>query len=150
MAINCPALTVYAYANLAVTIDGRDVRGLWEGDDVVVIERPTDLGTPLTGADGASVVSISSDQTAQVILKLQPNSAMNSYLSDRVKATRMGSPRLITIGILDTSTGEGGGCSAALVIKEPSISYGAAASEREWTIFCSCWQPNDVVYNAVA
>lgn len=150
MAVNCPPLTLYSMMNVAVTIDGRQVIGLWEGDDAVVIERPTDLGTPLTGADGASVVSITADQTATVTLKLMPNSAMNAYLEQRVKAMRMGSQRLITIGIVDTGTGEGGGCSSAVITKEPSVSYGAQASEREWVIFCNCWQPTDITYNPAA
>lgn len=150
MAVNCPPLTLYSMQNVIVTLDGRQVIGLWEGDDAVVIERPTDLGQALTGADGASVVSITADQSATVTLKLMANSAMNSYLEQRVKAMRMGSQRLITIGVRDTSTGEGGGCSSAVIIKEPAKSYGANATEREWVIFCNCWQENDINYSPAA
>jgi hypothetical protein len=150
MSVDCAPLTLYSYRNVVVTIDGRRVVGVWEGDDAVVVERPTDLGTALTGADGASVVSISADQTATITLKLQPNSAMNSYLEQRVKGMRMGSPRLLAIGIVDTGTGEGGGCSSAVITKEPSKSYGAMATEREWVIWCNCWQENDMSYNPVA
>jgi hypothetical protein len=150
MAVNCPPLTLYSFMNVVATVDGRQVIGFWEGDDAVVVERQTDLGTALTGADGASVVSITADQTATVTLKLQANSAMNGYLEQRVKAMRMGSPKVLTIGIVDTGTGEGGGCSSAVIIKEPSKSYGAQATEREWVIFCNCWQENDINYNAVA
>lgn len=150
MAVNCPPLTLYSMQNVALTIDGRQVIGLWEGDDAVTVERPTDLGTPLTGADGASVVSITADQSATLTIKLMPNSAMNQYLEARVKAMRMGSQRLLTVGLVDTGTGEGGGCSAAIITKEPTIAYGANASEREWVIYCSCWQPNDITYNPAA
>lgn len=148
MAVNCPPLTLYSMKNVALTIDGRPVIGFWEGDDAVVLERNTDIGTPLTGADGASVVSDTADESANLTLKLMPNSSMNAYLEQRVKLRRMGSQRVMTVGLLDTSTGEGGGCSAAVVIKEPSKSFGANATEREWVIFCSCWQPNDISYNA--
>lgn len=150
MSVDCAPLTLYSYKNVVVTIDGRRVIGVWEGDDAVVVERPTDLGTALTGADGASVVSISADQTATVTLKLQANSAMNSYLEQRVKAMRMGSTRLLAIGIVDTGTGEGGGCSSAVITKEPSKSYGAMATEREWVLFCNCWQEHDVNYTPAA
>ncbi|KRE07456.1 hypothetical protein ASE63_22415 [Bosea sp. Root381] len=150
MAVNCAPLTLYSFDNVVVTIDGREVIGVWEGDDAVLVERPTDLGSALTGADGASVVSITADQSATVTLKLQPNSAMNAYLEQAVKRMRMGSQRLLNIAIRDTSTGEGGGCSAAVVIREPSKSWGAAATEREWQIFCNCWQENDISYNPAA
>jgi len=150
MAVNCAPLTIYSFPNVTVTIDNRPVIGLWEGDDVVLVERPTDLGSALTGADGASVVSITADQSATVTLKLQPNSAMNVYLAQAAKRMRMGSQRLLEIAVRDTSTGEGGGCTAAVIIREPSKSYGAAATEREWQIFCNCWQENDITYNPAA
>lgn len=150
MAVNCAPLTLYSFDNVVVTIDGREVIGLWEGDDVVSLERPTDLGSALTGADGASVVSITADQSATLTIKLQPNSAMNAYLEQAVKRMRMGSQRLIAVAVRDTSTGEGGGCSAAVVIKEPSKTWGATATEREWHLFCNCWQENDITYNPAA
>lgn len=150
MPVDCAPLTIYSFKQVAVTIDGRQVIGLWEGDDAVMVERNTDLGTPLTGVDGASVVSITADQSANLTLRLQPNSAMNEYLSQRAKAMRMGSQRLMTVGILDTSNGEGGGCSAAIVIKEPGRQYGANAAMREWVLFCNCWQETDVKYNPAA
>jgi len=150
MAVNCAPLTLYSFDNVVVTIDGREVIGLWEGDDVVALERPTDLGSALTGADGASVVSITADQSATLTIKLQPNSAMNAYFEQCVKRMRMGSQRLIAVAVRDTSTGEGGGCSAAVIIKEPSKSWGATATEREWQLFCNCWQENDITYNPAA
>lgn len=150
MAVNCAPLTLYSATNVVLTIDGRQVIGLWEGDDAIVVERPTDLGSALTGADGASVVSITADQSASLTLKLQPNSAMNQYLQQKVKRMRMGSQDLIVVSLRDTSTGEGGGCSSAVVIREPSKSWGAAATEREWQLFCNCWQENDITYNPAA
>ena len=150
MAVNCAPLTLYSFDNVVVTIDGREVIGLWEGDDVVSLERPTDLGSALTGADGASVVSITADQSATLTIKLQPNSAMNAYFEQCVKRMRMGSQRLIAVAVRDTSTGEGGGCSAAVVIREPSKTWGATATEREWQLFCNCWQENDITYNPAA
>lgn len=150
MAVNCAPLTLYSFDNVVVTIDGREVIGLWEGDDVVSLERPTDLGSALTGADGASVVSITADQSATLTIKLQPNSAMNAYFEQCVKRMRMGSQRLIAVAVRDTSTGEGGGCSAAVIVREPSKSWGATATEREWQLFCNCWQENDITYNPAA
>lgn len=150
MAANCPPLTIYSFENVAVNIDKRPVVGFWEGEDAVMVERPDDLGTVMTGADGASIVSITASETANVTLKLQANSAMNQYLTQAVKAMRNGSQRLIEIDIRDTTSGEGGGCTSAVVIKEPGRSYGSAATVREWVLFCACWQENDVIYTPAA
>lgn len=148
MAIQCPPLTIYSFQNVVLTIDGRRVEGFWEGDDAIQLERPTDLGTPLVGADGSSLVSITADQTATLTLRLQPTSPWNRELANRVKQIRNGaSVTPMVISLRDTSTGEGGGCSAAVIIKEPDSSWGDAASAREWQIHCSCWQDNDLNYN---
>lgn len=150
MAVDCKQLTIYAKDMVSFTIDDREVIGLWEGDDVISVERQTDLGTPMTGADGSSIVSFTSDQSALLTVKLQANSAANTYFEKWVKARRMGSTRLLRVAVRDTATGEGGGCTSAVIVKEPSKSWGGTATEREWQLFCNCWQENDITYNPAA
>ncbi|KRE13435.1 hypothetical protein ASE63_18315 [Bosea sp. Root381] len=70
MTVSCAPLTLYGFLNVALTIDGRQVIGWSEGDDAVLVERSTDLGSALTGADRASVVSITADQTTAITIKL--------------------------------------------------------------------------------
>lgn len=150
MAEICPPLSIYDAKSIVLTIDGRRVIGLWEGEDAVMVERPDDLGTPTTGADGASVVSITASQTANLTIRLMPNSAMNAYLQQRVKLMRAGSTRVMPVELRNTITGEGGGCTSAIIVKEPSQSFGASETSREWVIFCSCWNQNDITYNPAA
>lgn len=148
--VDCLPLTLYSFKNVTLTIDNRKVIGFWEGDDAITVERDTDLGTPKVGADGASVVSVTADQSAKLTIKLMPNSAMNQYLEQRVKIMRAGGQAVLAIALRDTSNGEGGGCTAAVIIKEPSKSYGAEADGREWVFFCSCWHENDLAYSPAA
>ena len=61
MAPDCAPFGVYSWNNVAAQIDGRQLVGLWEGDDVFVIEPTTELGKPVVGADGSSIVSITAD-----------------------------------------------------------------------------------------
>jgi len=150
MTVQCPPLTVYSFENVEMTIDNREVVGFWEGDDVVSIARETDVGTVTRGADGANAVSVTADQSATLTLRLQPNSAMNQYLEQRVKLLRMGSQRYLQVAVRDSTSGEGGGCTAAIIIREPSVAFGTSISVREWVIFCNCWQPNDIQYAPVA
>jgi len=150
MALNCPPTTLYSFEAVACTINKRPVVGFWEGDDAIKVERPNDLGEVTTGADGASVVNITASETATVTLMLMPNSAMNSYLEQTVKAMRMGSQRLIEIDIRDSTTGEGGGCTSSIIIKEPEKSYGAKSNSRAWVFHCGCWRENDIIYAPVA
>ncbi|MEP9376205.1 phage protein [Aquabacter sp. CN5-332] len=147
----CLPLTVYSFQNVVLTIDGREVTGVWEGDDAIQVERHADLGTPVVGADGSPILSITADQSATLTLKLQPTSAWNRYLSQKVKKMRAGAVvDVMTIGLRDTGTGEGGGCSSAVIMKEPPLSLGTSATEREWAIYCGCWQENDIQYTDVS
>ena len=146
---NCPPLTLYSFENVVVTVDNRQVVGFWEGDDAVQVTRPDDIGTRTTGADGASVVSITASEVAEVTLRLMPNSAMNSYLEQAVKAMRAGSQRVLQIAVRDSTSGEGGGCSSAIITKEPDKQFGATSGSREWVLFCNCWQSNDIRYTPV-
>lgn len=150
MADNCPPLSIYDPRANVLTIDGRRVIGLWEGEDAIAIERPDDLGTPTTGADGASVVSITASQTANLMLKLMPNSAMHAYLKQKAKLMRAGSQAIMSIELRNTTTGEGGGCTSAVITKEATQNAGATETSRDWTIFCNCWQENTVTYSPAA
>lgn len=147
MAQDCAPFGVYSWNNVACQIDGRHLVGLWEGDDVFVIEPTTELGKPVVGADGSSIVSITADQSAKVTVKLMPTSPFNAYLNNKVRKMRAGglaSSITFPIGFLDMSTGESGACTQAIVTKIPDVSKGASATERVWEIFCPCWVPSEV------
>lgn len=143
---DCAPFGIYGFQNVALTIDGARIIGFAEGDDAIMIEPTTELGTPIVGADGTSIVSITADQSASLTLKLLPNSPFNAYLSQKAKRARGGALTGITfaIGFVDMSNGETGGCTQAVVTKEPSIQRGANAAEKEWRIFCPCWQPGEI------
>lgn len=151
MSINCLPLTAYSFQFVVLTIDGREVNGFWEGDDAITVERNADLGSAIVGADGSPLMSITADQSAVLTLKLQASSPWNRYLSQKVKRMRGGGNiDVMTIGLRDTSTGEGGGCSSAVIMREPPLSLGVTATEREWAIYCGCWQENDINYVGVS
>jgi len=136
----------YSMDNVALHIDGSRVTGFAEGDDVISIERNTDLGTPQIGADGASVLAISADRSAKMTIKLLQNSPMNQFLQNKVARMRSGGLTALTfsVGFVDMSNGESGGCTQALVMKEGMPQKGKNASAREWLLFCPCWEPGNV------
>lgn len=142
----CGSLSVYAFNKVVVTIDNRIVKGFWEGDDVVQVERQSTLGTALVGADGAAILTTTADQSARLTLRLMPNSALNEFLRNRANQQRQGAERIMSVAIRDTSNGEGGGCSAASILEEPTLAWGAQPGSRDWVLFCSCWQDSQVRY----
>jgi hypothetical protein len=146
MAQDSAPFGVYGMDNVVLQIDGVRIQGFGDGDDVISIERNTDLGTPLIGADGASIVSISADRSAKLTLNLLQTSPANQYLLNKVSRQRAGALTGLTfnIGFVDLSCGESGGCTTAIVTKEAMPQKGKNASEREWEIFCPCWEPGTI------
>lgn len=146
MAQDSAPFGTYSMDNVALHIDGARVTGFGDGDDVISIERTTELGTALVGADGASILSITADRSAKLTLKLLQTSPMNQFLQNKVARMRAGGLTALTfpVGFVDMSNGESGGCTQALVMKEAMPQKGKNASEREWELFCPCWEPGTV------
>lgn len=146
MVQNCPPFGVYNFMNTALTIDGVVVQGYAEGDDAVTIEAFKEIGTPVVGADGASMMAVSASQAATVIVKLLASSPMNKWLRNRVARMRSGALTGVTfaLGFTDLSLGESGGCTTAMIQAEPSTQRGEKAGDMEWKFFCPCWQPGTV------
>lgn len=142
-----PDITTYNARNCQVTLDGRDVRGFWEGDDAVTVERSVDRSTAMVGADGKAVVSTSADESATITLKLQHTSAAHKRLRNIEQSMSKGRTRKFPLDIADTESGEGGSSRECVIIGTPNVNTGSAtASEREWKIFANPWRWNDVNY----
>ena len=146
MAQDCAPFGVYSFSAVAFNIDGRLVTGFAEDDDCIMIEPTTELGTAKVGADGSSILSITADQSANVTIKLLPNSPFNAYLQQKVDRMRAGALTGISfpIGFTDLSSRESGGCTQATVSKIPNVTRGPQADTREWRFFCPCWQASGV------
>jgi hypothetical protein len=139
----------YNFDNVALAIDGRRVVGLAEGDGVIDITPTTDVGKPIVGADGSSLVAFSADQSATMVVKLLITSPFNAYLRQKVTRARAGALTGVTfpIGFTDMSNGLSGGAVDATVIKEPPTTRGAAPGEQEWHIFLPVWEATDITVN---
>lgn len=139
-------ITTYSAKNVQVSLDGRDVRGLWEGDDAVAVERTEVRGVNMTGADGSNIFSLSASESAKITLKLQHTSSAHSYLRDIERSMSSGSIRKFPISIRDTESNEGGSAAECVIMETPTMSSGVNATEREWIIFAGRWEWNEVQF----
>lgn len=140
-------LTTYSYKNVAATLDNRPVSGVWEGDDCVVVARRTDVVTPVTGADGKSVVSLSADETAEITLRLMHTSPTHQRLRTYQRAGSLtGSARVFPFSVRDTESNEGGVAAECVILQAPEVQHGDAATVREWRLFAGAFIWNEVTY----
>ena len=72
--------TTYSMLNVAATLDGRDVVGLFEGDDAITVEPGAEVGTLMVGAKGDTVFSQTADRSARITVNLQHTSPTHREL----------------------------------------------------------------------
>lgn len=129
--------TAYSMLNVVATIDRRNVIGFWDGDDAVTVDRNSDRGTGLVGADGASIFSITADRSASITLRLQHTSPTHRLLHQKLKQqqARGAMFRGFPFSVMDRASGEGGSCDRTYIQAAPTDGKGVNATVREWVLF---------------
>jgi len=129
-------MRAYSFQNTVVLVNGVEITGWAEGDDVIKISRRTDSASDKVGAGGDMMVSITSDKSGEITFKLQQTSSSNKYLTDIVARQEAGAAAFVPVTVLfqdtyrnDLATGTVG------YIKKPSdMTRGTQASDTEWTM----------------
>lgn len=135
--------SAYSMKNVASTIDGQAVIGVWDGDDAVVIEPLVDSGVMVVGADGSSIFSQSANEGATITIRLQHTSPTHRLLHQRLARQKARGVRIVgfPISIIDIDSGEGGSTDQAFIQRPPSDSKGVNAVVREWVLVTGQWKP---------
>lgn len=134
--------TAYSAKNVAATVNGQAVQGLWDGDDAITIAPLADDGVMLVGADGSSIFSQSANEGATITLRLQHTSPTHRLLMQQLQVQRGRGVALtgFPVSIIDTDSQEGGSTDKAFIQTKPTDSKGVAAAVREWVIVTGRWQ----------
>jgi len=135
--------SAYSMKNVAVTVDGQNVIGLWDGDDAVTVSALESTGTMMVGADGASIFSQSANEGATITLRLQHTSPAHRLLHQRWARQKARGIRVsgFPVSIIDVDSGEGGSAAQAYIQDAPDDSKGKAAAAREWVLVTGQWKP---------
>ena len=71
----------YSFLNTVLFVNGIEISGFDEGDDVIKLERNEDSASHVVGDDGVMIVSVSADQSGSCTFRLLQASDSNGYLS---------------------------------------------------------------------
>lgn len=129
-------MKVYSFQNTVVLVNGVEITGWAEGDDVINIARRADSASDKIGSDGTMMVTISADKSGEFKFKLQQTSGANKYLMGLCALQEGGAKTFVPVNVLfqdtyrqDLATGTIG------YIKKPAeVQRGAQAGNQEWTI----------------
>jgi len=131
--------TTFSFEHVAISINGVPVSCFWEGDDVVTVTPHADTITPMIGAGGCPLISVSTDRAAIIALKLQHTSPSHKFLTELHQQMRLGNITTFVFSVVDTQSFEGGVAKDCLLMAKPVRTYGANATQREWRIFAGEW-----------
>ena len=129
-------MRIYSFLNTVLLINGVEITGAAEGDDVIDIARRNDGASDQIGAGGNMMVSLSADKSGSVKFKLQNTSSSNSFLSKMMSMQDGGSETFVPVNIKfqDTyrqDTAEG---TVGYIKKHADIKRGAKAGTQEWEV----------------
>ena len=71
----------YSFQDTVVLVNGVEITGWADGDDVIGIKRRVDSVSDKMGASGEMMVSVSADRSGEISFKLQQTSSSNKYLN---------------------------------------------------------------------
>lgn len=136
--------STYSAKNVAATIDGQRVQGLFDGDDAIAVEPSEDIGTGMVGADGSSIFSHRAGMPHTITLRLQHTSPSHRLLHQKWAMQRAEGMRVsgFPFTVQDVDSGEGGVADDCYIQSAPSDQKGVAAVAREWVLWTGNYTPN--------
>lgn len=129
-------MKVYSFQNTVMLVNGVEITGWSDGDDVIDIARLVDSASHKIGADGTMMVSISADKSGEFKFKLQQTSSSNKYLMGLCALQEGGANTFIPVNVLfqDTYRNDLATGTIGYIKKPTAMQRGAQASNQEWTI----------------
>lgn len=126
----------YSFQDTIMVVNGVEITGWADGDDVIDIERRADSITDKMGADGGMMISVGTDKSGSVKFKLMQTSPSNTYLTGLIALQEAAGSTFVPCFLLfrdtyrqDLATGTNG------YIKKPAkMTRGAQGNTQEWEI----------------
>lgn len=124
----------YSFLDISVFVNGVEVDGYDEGDDVITLARLNDSANHKIGADGEMTVSISADRSGSIVFRLLQTSDSNAYMSTLISAQENGAFIPIFIQFKDVRGGDLGSGTQGYITKPADMTRGTQSNSQEWTV----------------
>lgn len=126
----------YSFLDTVMIVNGVEITGWSEGDDVIQIARANDTISHKTGAAGEMMVSVSGDKSGSFKFKLQQTSSSNSYMGTLMSLQEAAGSTFIPINCLFQDTYRQDLASGTVgYIKRPAdMNRGMQGNDQEWEI----------------
>jgi len=124
----------YSFANITLLIQGIEISGFDEGDDVIALDRLSDSAAHTIGADGEMTVSLSLDRSGTVGFRLLSTSTSNAFLSGLINAQENGAYIPVFVQMKDNLNNDLGSGTQGYIQRPASMVRGANVQPQDWVI----------------
>lgn len=127
-------MKVYSITNTILLVNGIEINGFDEGDDVITLERINDSTVHKIGADGEMSVSITADRSGTVTFRLMQTSDSNIFLSGLITAQESGAFIPVFVQFKGTRGGDLGSGTKGYIPRPSTMTRGTNVNAHEWMI----------------
>jgi hypothetical protein len=139
-----PEFDNMSFKNVNVIFGILEIKGFYEGDDVVDIEFDADQFNDVAGAKGDVVRAQTNDNRATVTVKLLQTSESNKDLTTVYNADRELGTGVAPLIIQDKETGETYVGNNAWIRKYAKVTRGQGVNSMDWVFRCDFLTPTIV------
>jgi len=126
-------MKVYSFLNVVVLVNTVQLSDHPEGEDIVVAERFEESAFRNVGVDGKMTVSMNTDRSGTIIVKLKQNSLSNGFLTGLIVAQENGIFAPLFVQVINTEGGEVASGTQGYLEKPSALKFGQNLGETEWT-----------------
>ena len=124
----------YSFLNTIMLVNGFEVTGWDEGDDVINIERSVDSAIHVVGADGIMTVAISADKSGVVRCRLSQSSSSNGIFTGLISGQENGAFVPVFIQFKDTGGTDLASGTQGYIKKHATVTRGSGHNGQLWEV----------------
>lgn len=124
----------YSFLDITLLVNGAEITGYDEGDDVIILARLSDSASHVISTDGVMTVSLSTDRSGTATFRVNQTSASNALLSTLISTQENGVFVPVFIQMKDHRNNDLGSGTQGYILKPADMTRGAKAQSQEWVI----------------
>jgi hypothetical protein len=127
-------MQTYSFDKSILLINGVQITGYDEGDDVITIRRLNDNSAHIISADGVMTVSFSPDRSGEIIFRVNQASDINATLSSLVTTQESNVIVPIAIQFTDLNGADLMSATEGYIPRPADVIRGLNTQAQEWRI----------------
>lgn len=124
----------YSFSKGSLLINGVEITGYADGDDLISAVRNNDTHSHIVGGDGNMAIAQNADRSGSITFRLLQTSTSNAYLSGLIAAAESGLSLKVTAQYLGLDSVTVAVGTFGYILRPSDIIRGQGINTQEWVI----------------